>query len=130
MGWTAAVMALVSGCGTGARIDAGRAYPIEKPQMRTLNIQVLRDETQIRLTNTSAEALPASTVWLNRQYGLETTALEIGQSATFPLGSFTNEFGERFRAGGFFATEKPAKLVQAQWELEGEMLGLIVVAGR
>ena len=36
---------------------------------------------------------------------------------------------EPFRGGGFFATETPDALVSAQLQINGEMIGLIVIGG-
>lgn len=95
-----------------------------------MNIQLLRNETEITLTNTSAQEFPACTMWINRQFSRPIEPLGIGQSITLPLASFRNEYAEPFRAGGFFATEKPDEVVQAQLETESGLVGLIVVGSR
>ncbi len=118
------------GCGGPSRIDVARHFPLALKQVETVNVQVLRKETEITLTNTSARALPATTMWINRQYSRPIDALDIGRSVTLPLGSFRNEFSEPFRAGGFFATERPDKIAQVQLESEGGLVGLVIVGDR
>lgn len=123
-------VSLLASCSGSSKVDYARPYPAGAKQERTVNVQVLRHETEITLTNTSAEELPRSTMWINRQYAKPIEALPIGRSLTLPLSSFRNEFSEPFRAGGFFATEKPDRIAQVQIELEAEMVGLIIVGDR
>ena len=42
--------------------------------------------------------------------------LAVGQTLRLPLGTFRNEFSEAFRGGGFFAPERPERLVLAELE--------------
>ncbi len=106
---------------------SGRPYPMELTQTETLNIQVVRDSTQIRVTNTTARSIGTSTLWINGSFSRLIEGIEIGETVTLSLKEFRNEYNEQFRAGGFFATERPERLVQAQLETEGRMLGLVVV---
>ncbi|MDX2116421.1 MAG: hypothetical protein SFZ24_12495 [Planctomycetota bacterium] len=131
--WSAAaacagVAALLGAGCSRASLSGGAAYPTGRAQAVTENIQVTRRETHITLTNTSARAFGAGTLWLNAQYSRGIDGLAIGETLTLDLREFRNEFGEKFRGGGFFATERPDKLVQAQLELPEEMVGLIVIA--
>jgi hypothetical protein len=124
------IAASLVACGGSAMVDYGRPFPLALKQIETINVQVLRKETEITLTNTSARALPATTMWINRQYSRPIDSLDIGRSVTLPLGSFRNEFSEPFRAGGFFATEKPDRIVQVQLETEDGLVGLLMVGER
>lgn len=124
------VAAILTGCGGSSKVEYARPFPAAAVQKETVNIQVLRLETEITLTNTSAQAFPECTMWINRQYSMPIDALDIGRSMTLPLSGFRNEFSEPFRAGGFFATEKPDRIAQAQLETEGGLVGLIVVGDR
>lgn len=117
------------GCYTKREVGAGRGFPTELTQTSVRDIQVQRHGTHIALTNTSALVLGPGTMWLNEQFAREIEAIEVGRSASFHLSEFTNEFGERFRAGGFFATERPDRLVHAQVEQGGTLVGLIVIGG-
>lgn len=121
---------ITAGCGGNARIGEARGFPMEKSQVSTANIQVIRRETEITLTNTTSRSFAAATMWINRQFSRPIDSLEIGETITLPLSGFRNEHGEAFRAGGFFATEKPDRLVQAQIETEDGLVGLIVVGDR
>jgi hypothetical protein len=105
-------------------------------QAETLNIQVVRHATRIAFTNTTARSFGPSRVWINRRFARDIDALAIGQSVDLPLAEFVDEYGDRFRAGGFFAAEAPDRVVQAQLEpvvptpeVKRELLGLIVVQG-
>lgn len=109
---------------------ATSTYPSAKKQTETLNVQVARENTSIVLTNTTARRLPTCTMWLNASFAREIGDLPVGESARYELSEFCNEFGERFRAGGFFAIEPPDLLVLAQLEYEDHMAGLIVVQGK
>lgn len=121
------VIAAVARCSQGPNADlAGPSYP-ERPQATTLDIQVVRDQTTIRLTNTTARSYGSSRLWINRWYSQPIERFDVGQTLKLSLWDFRDEYGESFQAGGFFATRKPEKLVLAQLESGGEMLGLIVV---
>lgn len=113
-------------------ITQGRAFSPELRQAEVLDIQVFRHETRIEFTNTTARALPAGTMWLNRRFSRPMPAIAVGQSFDLALDEFQDEFGEHFRAGGFFATREPETLVQAQLETtdaggKPTLLGLIVI---
>lgn len=114
-------------------ITQGRAFPPELRQAEVLDIQVFRHETRIEFTNTTARAIPAGTMWLNRRFSRAMPAIAVGQTFDLALDEFQDEFGEHFRAGGFFATREPEKLVQAQIETtdangKSMLMGLIVIA--
>jgi len=117
-------------CSTSNSIASGPAYPTHKMQTRVLDIQVIRHQTQITMTNTSAESLRAGRMWVNAEFVRDFDGLGIGESTTLSLLDFRNEFGETFRAGGFFATRIPSDLVQVQLEEEAGLIGFIVVNGR
>src|SRR5205085_12113082 len=106
---------------------AGPAYPADKSQARTLDIQVVRTETRIRLTNTTARAYGRSRLWINRWYSRPIESLGVGQSIELRLNSFRDQYGEAFRAGGFFATRKPQRVALVQLETADGMLGLVAV---
>lgn len=102
-------------------------YPANRKQTRTLDIQVARDETVIRFTNTTAHPIPACTMWINAWYSRDVPAIGVGETVRLNLFEFKDQYGEEFRAGGFFATDKPMRLVLAQLALEEELVGLVVV---
>jgi hypothetical protein len=130
--WLAAVIgaALLPGCASQPSvIPQGPVYPTTRRQTRSLDIQVFRSATVIRVTNTTAHSYPACRMWLNSWFSREIGPLGVGQTIELRLSSFRDRYGEAFRAGGFFAAEKPTLLVLAQLELESELVGLIVVGG-
>lgn len=130
LGATMIALLAPAGCTSGSKVAGGRAYPTHKPQTRVLDIQVIRRDTRITATNVTSEAIGPCTMWVNAEFSREFDGLAIGESKTLSLLDFHNEFGESFRGGGFFATQRPSDLVQAQLEGETEMTGLIVVNGR
>jgi len=123
----AALLASCTGPGSALRSDASRAYPSEIANAGTLPIQVIRRVTHIEMTNTTARAFGPSTIWVNGRYSHPIEGFGIGETISLDLREFYDEFGERFRAGGFFATRDPDALVLCQLENEGSMYGLIVV---
>lgn len=118
---------LAGGEGSALDEDASRPYPAELARAPSLPVQVLRDVTKIRLTNTSARSFGPSTMWLNRRYGRPIEGLAIGETITLEVGGFHDEFGAAFRGGGFFATVDPDPLILAEIESEGTIYGLVVV---
>ena len=127
-------LGIAIGCSTGPRLealDSGRSYPAAKAQSGVLNIQLIRDQAELTLTNTTARTMGPTVIWLNQEFWYEIAGLEVGDSVRLPLGEFRNEYGKRFRAGGFFATERPKNVVLAQLEAENSdsLLGLVVVDG-
>lgn len=134
MGVPAVVCSLVlaPGCGSSTQIVERSPYPRATPAGPTLDIQVVRDGTEIELTNTTARSLGRSVIWLNRRHGLEIEGLRVGERRRIRLRDFLDEYSQPFRAGGFFATETPERLALAEIETEVEpgrtqMLGLVVV---
>lgn len=117
----------LAGCETSDADHGGTAYPLDRAQTATLDIQVVRDETTITLTNATARAFPATRMWINQWYSREIPGLGVGETLRLELSEFKDEYGQEFRAGGFWATRKPERLVLAQLEAEEGMLGLVVV---
>ncbi len=122
-----ALAAVPAACTSHAPIVPGPVYPGEMMREETLDIQVFRRTQTIELTNTTARRFGPGTLWLNARFARAIDGLDVGQTLVLPLAEFRDEFSERFRAGGFFATEKPYRLVLAELETEGRMRGLVVV---
>ena len=131
----AVIVALMSipACGP-ATSSYARPFPTTLQQTSTIDVQAQRFETQLRITNTSPRALGAGTVWVNSQWAYPLDGLEIGETVSLPLGRFLNEYSERFRSGGFFASERPDTLMLVQFEPaenpENELIGLVAVGTR
>lgn len=141
----ASLLALSSaGCASGEpeEIAYAREFPPQLVQREVLNIHVLRRPTtfggaNIELTNTSDRSFGPSTLWLNGRYSRPIEGLAVGQTLVIPLTEFTDQHSDRVRAGGFFATEAPDRIVLAQIEVPpasdagtpagtGTLIGLIV----
>lgn len=121
-------LAVVAGCSSGhSGFIEGAIYPANVQQARSLDIQVFRDDTRIRFTNTTARSIPACTMWVNAWFSRELPGVAVGETVEMSLFDFKDQYGDEFRAGGFFATDKPMKLVLAQLETDDELLGLVVV---
>jgi hypothetical protein len=127
LGVAAVVMGLAACSSTRDPALAGKEYPDSKPQLRTLDIQVVRSPTAITITNTTARAFGRSRLWLNRWYSREIGELGVGQTIELPLKSFRDQYGESFRSGGFFATRKPQRVQQVQLETDDGLVGLVAV---
>lgn len=109
-----------------------RPFPVELAQREVIDVQVIRGpETTITMTNTTARTFGPSTVWLNGRFNRPIDGFRPGQTLSLNLYDFRDEFGEKFRGGGFFATKQPEQIMHAQLEtlVDGEiaMIGLVVV---
>jgi hypothetical protein len=95
----------------------GPVYPENAQMIEVLDVQVFRDVTVLRFTNsTTNDFAPGETVELD-------------------LRQFVDEYGDTYKAGGFFAQRDPAPVVLAQLEAnspEGEpvLYGLVVVQNK
>lgn len=143
LGWRSACVPLLALCGWGVLsmsacsnaplpIVQGRGFPPGLRQAEVLDVQVFRHETRIEFTNTTARAIPAGTMWLNRRFSRAMPAIGVGETMDLALDEFQDEYGSRFRGGGFFATREPETLVQAQIECadadgKPKLLGMIVM---
>ena len=124
-------MAGFPACSTPRDVSkAGPARPGVERQTGVLDIQVFRDETVIRMTNTTARPLAAGRMWVNDWYSRPFPGLAVGESLELPLSEFRDQNGDAFRAGGFFAADRPDRVVLAQIETDGQLLGLVVVGER
>jgi hypothetical protein len=109
-----------------------RPYPRQFVQSEVVDIQVIRNpETVLTMTNTTSRTFGPSTMWINGRYSRPILGMAPGESLRLDLYEFRDEFGEKFRAGGFFATKRPDKVVHAQLETiedgETKLIGLVVV---
>ncbi|MCW5775853.1 MAG: hypothetical protein KIS87_05335 [Phycisphaeraceae bacterium] len=111
-----------------------RPYPATVEEIGNLDVQVARDGPIITMTNSTARSLGPSTLWINRRYSRPIGGFDVGQTLTLPLGQFRDEHGDRFRGGGFFATEQPDRIVMAELETTDDnrtvIYGLVVVGGQ
>lgn len=127
---TALLLLILSACSSSRSAlieNQTRPYPKQLAKSGSVSIQVLRRSTKIELTNTTAESFGPTTIWLNGRYSSEIDGLEVGQSLTLDLRSFYDEWGDQFRAGGFFATRNPTPLTLVEFEMPEGLVGLIMV---
>lgn len=96
-------------------------------QQGALDVQSFRDETQLAIINTSERAFGPSRLWINQWYSREIDGLGVGQKITLDLYTFKDRYGTAFRAGGFFATDRPDRVALLQIEETGATTGLISV---
>ncbi|MEN0019763.1 MAG: hypothetical protein AAF747_02650 [Planctomycetota bacterium] len=117
----------------GRQVNYARPFPAGLEQTEQVDVQVQRDSTEITFTNTTATSFPPATMWLNRRFSRPVPSLGVGETITLKLRDFVDENNERFRAGGFFATDLPADLVLAQLETvrndQVALVGFVVVNG-
>ncbi|MEL6330473.1 MAG: hypothetical protein AAFR38_12520 [Planctomycetota bacterium] len=134
LGLSLAMVLGAGGCGGPRSIDYARVYPPAMPQSETLDVQVYRSGTHIELTNTTARSFGPSTLWINQRFSYPIEGFAPGESLRISLKEFIDEFGDPFRAGGFFATRQPNLVVLTQIETGpedgGQMLGFITVGNR
>lgn len=133
-----ALLAIAGVCLPGCRVfkgsasearEPGPAYPTAAERGEQADIQVFRDNTRLRLTNTTTTDFGAGRLWLNQQFSRPVEGFAPGERLDLDLFSFTDEFNERFRGGGFFATRDPEKVVLVEFQPEGEarLVGFIIV---
>ena len=134
LGMGAGMMATAGCSSTPTPVDYARRYPERPNRGVTLDIQVFRGTKHVELTNTTALAFGASTLWLNGWYSRPIDGLAVGQTLRLPLREFRDEYSYAFRGGGFFATEKPERLSSVELETDSDegrvFYRLIVVGGQ
>lgn len=130
----APVLALwLCGCASRGPAAGGRVFPATTPQARVADVHVFRDGTSIRLTNSTARAFGPCVLWINRAFSRDLPGLAVGESLELDLREFVDEHGARFRAGGFFSSEPPKRVVLVQIAETGQdgattLTGLIAIA--
>jgi len=112
--------------------EPGPRYPTGIERGEVFDIQVFRDVTELRFTNTTTRDFGPSRLWLNRRYSLPLQdGIPSGRTVELDLRDFVDEFGDTYRAGGFFATRSPAPVVLVELETEaGEgprMHGFVII---
>ncbi len=112
---------------TPVNTDGLVAYPRTVPIEGVVEVEVFREDTQITLANHSAQGFADFTLWINERFQRKVESLPVGGMVTLSLKEFRDEFGEEFRAGGFFSSEKPDPVVKAEIARDGSMIGLVVI---
>jgi len=91
-------------------------YPESIAQGEVFDVQVFRVVTVLKFTNTTTRDFGQSVVWINKRYSLAIPGFASGETVELDLLSFVDEFGDIYRAGGFFAQRTPAPVVLVQIE--------------
>ena len=114
--------------------EPGPSYPDALPRGTTAEVQVFREVTTLRMTNTTARTFGPGRLWLNQQYSIEVGEFRPGDTWALDLRTFVDEFGDVYRAGGFFAQRDPANVVLVEIESgpadNRELVGFVVVENR
>ena len=108
-----------TGCGVFQNTmvaEPGPRYPSDMARGEVFDVQVFRRVTKLRFTNTTPIDFGPSRVWLNRRYSSTIGGLESGQTLELSLLDFVDEFGDVYRAGGFFSQRVPAPVVLVELE--------------
>ena len=108
---------------------ATRPYPYDLHRPESVDIQVFREGTKIEIVNSTPNTYRNCDVWVNQRYLRHLETLGAGQTVRLSLFEFYDERGEKFSAGGFFATEPstPVRMVELQLTEDVPLIGLITV---
>ncbi len=108
---------------------ATRPYPFDLHRPDSVDMQVFREGTKIEIVNSTPTTYRACDVWVNQRYMRHVEALAAGETLRLSLFDFYDERGERFSAGGFFATQPatPVRLVELQVSPDEPIVGLISI---
>ncbi len=121
---------LAAGCQTWSDVEYAREFPSNAVIGKTLAIQLIRDGTEIIITNTTANDIPPTTLWLNKWFSRPIDEIKVGETVRFGLREFRDEFSEPFPSGGFWSTGPGDPLVSAHIETGSVFEALIVVTRR
>lgn len=126
----AALTGLMAGCSSDAPVEYARSFPGALDRVAPVDAQAVVIEQEMLITNTTARAMPAGTIWINEWYSRPFDGLAIGETVRLPLTSFRDEFSEAFRAGGFWATKAPDWVVSVLLESDESLTPLVVTTPR
>ena len=109
--------------------QATRSYSHELHTIETADIQVFRDEQIIELVNATVHTYRNFDIWINQRYVLQVDQMLAGETIRLSLWDFFDERGDRFNAGGFWATREPerVRLVELQAAQNLPMMGLLTI---
>jgi len=135
--FSGALMTLMGGCqlfNEQLTAPPHSAYPEDITLGEVFDVQVFRDVSLLKFTNTTTRDFGPSVIWLNKRFSLPIPGFDSGDTIELDLHHFVDEFGDVYRAGGFFAQRTPAPVVLVQIEtVENEspiLHGLVVVENK
>lgn len=129
----AMIATLTAGCRQAYRPDlAATAYPVDRHEPTSIDVQVFREETEIVVVNATPYGYPASRMWLNRRWVRDVGPIDAGEVKRISLWGFRDDRGNLFNAGGFFRTERadPLRIVQLETPGDEALVGFVVVRER
>jgi len=110
------------------------AYPEDIQEGEVFDVQVFREIAMLKFTNTTTRDFGDSVVWLNKRFSLAIPGFVSGETVELDLHNFVDEFGDTYRAGGFFAQRDPAPVVLVQIETvdkeEPTLFGFVIVENK
>lgn len=127
------ILTTLPGCIQNTVVTQGtipRSYPYDLPTLKVVDIQVRRDNTEIQITNTTANSYNDFDLWLNERYLRHVQSLKAGETLRLSLYEFVDEHKEGLKVGGFLATGHPDPIIKAEIQTNSAMIGLIAVADR
>ena len=96
--------------------EPGPVYPEAMPHGEVFDVQVFREVAELRFTNSTPIDFGPSTVWLNKRFSQPIAGIASGETVTMDLRLFVDQWGETFRAGGFYAQRDPSPVVLVELE--------------
>ena len=106
---------------------ATRPYPIELPQGRVVQIQVVPQTDALKIINSTAVNYKNFDLWLNQRYVVHIPELLAGQTVVVPLDSMWDQSGGTPFSGGLlrYFQPTPLVLVQIQADEKSPLVGLV-----
>ena len=106
---------------------ATRAYPFDKHEATSIDIQVFRKGPVLEIVNSTPVTYRDFDIWLNQRFMRHLEVLHAGETVQLSLWDFWDLRGDRFSAGGFWRTEEPTplRLVELQVNDEDPLIGLV-----
>ncbi|MEE2819653.1 MAG: hypothetical protein VX615_03475 [Planctomycetota bacterium] len=108
---------------------AGPSYPMELHNPNSLPIQVIREQENIDIINSTASTFEFPVLWINQRYSVQLPSIYAGQTLRVNLWLLRDVFGEQMNAGGIWRTGEPTPVVIAELQVSEDepLVGLIVI---
>ncbi len=124
-------MFVAAGCGR-TMYDPGRAtraYPFDKHEASSIDIQVFRKGPTLEIVNSTPVSYRDVDIWINQRFTRHLDVLYAGATVQLSLWDFWDLRGDRFSAGGFWRTEEPTplRLIELQLNDDDPLIGLVAV---
>ena len=93
---------------------AALRYPGKSEYGPDLDIVVIREGSNIHLTNRTARSYEGMQLWLNQQYVRQADPIAIGDNPPIPLATLVNRHREPFPTGTFFQPDRARAVISAE----------------